>query len=172
MRQVRGVPFAVVCAIAVAGCAALAFAGAAAIMGGVPYRPERYAGGIDPVRAGLAAFMFLALVVFCLFVLADLAIWRRDRDRLTLATALMFAGLTISVASLLILIVTMPPVSRLAVPMPVRVMLYAGVGVSLVGFLPALAGGLGAAIRRRDAGFLVVLLVFVALLAVRALTGP
>jgi hypothetical protein len=171
LNRIDRVPFWLVCGIAVVGCLALAFVAVAAIAD-APYRAERYAGRIDPVRAGMFGFFLAAITVFVLFVVADIVAWRRTADSARLATALLMGGLAISSVALAILIVSMPPVSRLTIPEPLRIMLFAGVGVSLAGFIPAAASGFVAAVRRRDVGFLVAVWVVLLLLLVRAIAGP
>jgi len=167
MNRIARRPFAAVCGLAIAGCLSLAF-GVIAIAGELPYRPERYAGAFDPMRAGLAGMFAAGVLVFALFALADGAESRSRADRQAPSMALAWAGLTITSASFLILILTMPPVNEIDLPAPIGISFSVGVGLIVVGWIPSLGGAVGEAIRRRDRGLLVGLLVMVgALILVR-----
>jgi hypothetical protein len=141
---------AAICTLAVIACLALAVAGLAGMMDG-GYRPDAYAGRLDPVRIGLIVFASLGVIVFCLFVAIDLVRWRTTSDRGSLWLAVTMSGLAIVCASLVAFFVWAPPTAGpLTVPGPIVAGVYIGGALSVAGMVPAFGVALKAAIERRD----------------------
>jgi hypothetical protein len=171
MNRIARLPFAVVCELAVAGCLSLAL-GVIAIAGELPYRPARYAGGFDPMRAGLAGMFAAAVLVFALFALAEIAAWRSGARVGAPSSAFSWVGLAITSASFQALIVTMPPVNKIDLPAPIGIPFFIGVGFLGAGLIPAIGAALRDAIRRRDRGLLAALVMVGALIVLRIVTAP
>jgi hypothetical protein len=81
--------------------------------------------------------------------------------------AFSWVGLAITSASFLALIVTMPPVDEIDLPAPIGIPFFIGVGFLGAGLVPAFGAALRDAIRRRDRGLLVGLLIVGALIVLR-----
>jgi len=153
---------AVICALAVIACLALALAGVTAFVDG-GYRPDSYAGRFDPVRAGLVVFASLAGIVLLLFAAIDVWRWRSTADRWSLYLAITMSGLAVACASLAAFFVWAPATAGpLAVPGPIVAAFYIGGALSLAGLAPAIGAALVAAIDRRDRKVLVAGLLFAA----------
>jgi hypothetical protein len=134
MNRIARIPVWVICVLAVAGLACLAFALIGAVVDG-PYRPERFIDGIDPVRAGFAGMIVAVLAVFVLLALAGFVSRRMGIDRNGRDLTVFWIGATIAAASVLALIVSMPPVVRVSMPMEIRVPFFFGLGVAGLGLL-------------------------------------
>ena len=141
---------AAICTLAVIACLSLAVAGVAGIMDG-GYRPDAYAGRLDPVRTGLIVFALLGVVVFCLFVAIDLLRWRTTADWGSWWLAMSMSGLAIVCASLAALFIWAPPTAGPPdVPGAIVVGGYIGGALLVAGMVPAFVLAAKAAIERRD----------------------
>jgi hypothetical protein len=156
---------AAICTLAVIACVALAVAGVAGIMDG-GYRPDAYAGRLDPVRTGLIVFALLGVVVFCMFVAIDLLRWRTTSDWGSWWLAMSMSGLAIVCASLAAMFIWAPPTAGpLDVPGAIVAGFYIGCALLMVGMVPAFVLAAKVAIERRDRKVLVAGLLFAAAVA-------
>jgi hypothetical protein len=165
VKLISRIPIGMIGIIAVAGLLALALA-VFALLVDAPYRPERYVGGIDPLRAGLAGFLAAGVALFALFALAGLAGWRLSTDGKGLAAVVVWAGMAVAVAALLVMVVSMPPVRTFAVPTEIRIPLFVGLAMAVAGLIPSMYSGAAAAVRRRDLGLLAAVVVIAVLVAI------
>jgi hypothetical protein len=168
LRRFRRVPIWATCVIALA--VFLAFvAFMISLAANWPYRPERYAGGIDPIRVGLVVGMSAGALVFALLALSALAAWRAGAGIQSLGTALSAIGMLIASGSIIVLVASMPPVAKTAVPLPLRIPLFLGVGLMFAGQLPSVVSGTIAAAKRGERGVFVAILVLAAVILVSIL---
>jgi hypothetical protein len=161
-------PLWVVCGIAVLACVFLAIA-AVGLTAGWPYRAERFVGSFDPVRLGLAGFLGSDLLLLIVITLAGLIEWRSTRDRATLRLALTFGGFALATASMFAMLLSAPPTTTFVVPQPVAVGLFLGIGIVAIAMLPDMISAVSEAVRRRDRGLLIAMMVLAALIAVSIL---
>ena len=145
----------------VAGIAIVAAILESSAQGG--YHPERYVGRFDPVRAAVLVLVLPGPVVMALFAAIAIVRFRRRPGRAELADLVGSAGFLSATVGVAALFIWYPLVSgRLAVPPPIQWAIFLGAGLTIVGFLPALAAAVMAAIRRRDRAVLVGLAVIAA----------
>lgn len=145
-------------------CLALAFAAVAAIASG-GYYPERYAGGMDPIRAGL----LVAFGAFTLaFVLLARAVYVTSRTRPDVSPdgVVLAIGLAITAGALFALVAWMPAAAgSFVVPLPLRIALFFGPAIMILGLAHSVIRGRFAAATRLDrtlvAGVLLVAVVVV-----------
>jgi hypothetical protein len=161
VKQIGCIPVGIIRIIAGVGCLGLAVAAVGAIAN-APYRPERYIGGFDPVRAGIAGFLVAAVVLSTLVALAGFGTWRFEADRRALESAVLWAGLAIAADSLAALIVSLPPTSRIVLPIPIGLSLVVGIGLAILGSFPSLHSWAVATGRKRDLSLRVALVLLAA----------
>jgi len=148
-------------------CLGVVVAGIAAITSG-GYRPERYVGGIDPVRAGMIALFGAATAAFALVGGAGLAARWSGAASVSLDTIAFWTGLAIVGGASLLFIVSLPATSApVTVPIQITLLLYLGGGVLLVGMVRAAWPDTAAAVRRREPAFLLALALLAALVVMR-----
>jgi uncharacterized membrane protein len=150
-------------------CVFLAIA-AVGLTAGWPYRAERFVGSFDPVRLGLAGFLGSDLLLFIVITLAGLIEWRSTRDRATLRLALSFGGFAVATASMFTMLLSAPPTTTFAVPAPFAVGLFLGIGIVALAMLPDLVSAVAEAVRRRDRGLLIGVLILAAFIALSILS--
>jgi hypothetical protein len=148
-------------------CLALAVASVVGIASG-GYRPERYGGGFDPVRAAMIVSLAASAVGFALVARAGLAAVWSDKQPTSLSAVAFWTGLAVATLAILLIFASMPASSRpMVVPVPLRVLLFAGLGILAAGVIPPVVRGAAAAHRRRDRGLLVALLLLAVLVVLR-----
>jgi hypothetical protein len=143
-------------------CVALVFAAVVAIASG-GYQPERYAGSLDPIRSGL-------LVAFGGFTLAFVLLARaayltsRARPDASTDSVVLAIGLAVTAGALFALVAWMPAAAgSLAIPLPLRIAIFLGPAIMILGLAQSVTRGRFAAATRLDRGLAVgVLLIAVA----------
>ena len=140
-----------VCGIAGVGCAALAIAAVAILVGGPPYQPERYVGGLDPVRLGMAVFFICAGLFGFIVATAGTRSLLASRELSALSVLLFGAGFAVSGLAMLAVFIWMPPVSGpMAIPEPIGIVLFTGIGLVAAAFLLPVGYALVDAVTKRD----------------------
>ena len=136
------------------GCLALAFAAVVAVGSG-GYRPEESAGRLDPIRAGL-------LVAFGAFTLAFLLLARavyvtsRTRPDVSRDGVVLAIGLAITAGALFALVAWMPSAAgSFVVPLPLRIAIFVGPAIMILGLANSVMRGRFAAATRLDRGLAV-----------------
>lgn len=151
----------------VAGIAIVAAVLESSAQGG--YHPERYVGRFDPVRAAVFVLTLPGPVVMALFAALAIVRFRARPGRAELADLVASIGLLIATIGVAALFIWYPLTSGpLAIPPAILWAMYIGAALTMIGFLPALAVGVIAAIRRGDRTVLVGV-VFIAALIVIAI---
>jgi hypothetical protein len=147
-------------------CVGLAVAALAAIASG-GYHPEGYAGGVDPIRTGL-------LIAFGAFTLAFVVLARaayltsRARPDVSTDSVVLAIGLAITAGALFALVAWMPATAgSFALPLPLRIAIFLGPAILILGLARSVMRGRFAAATRLDRG----LVVGVLLLAVVVVFG-
>jgi hypothetical protein len=143
------------------GCLALALAAIVAIASG-GYDPERYAGGLDPIHTGL-------LVAFGAFTLAFVLLARaayltsRARPDVSTDSVVLAVGLAITAGALLALVAWMPgSAGSFVVPLPLRIVIFLGPAIMILGLARSVIRGRFAAATRLDRGLVVGVLLLAA----------
>jgi hypothetical protein len=151
-RRVDTIAMRVFCALMGIGCLALVFMASAAIASG-GYRPERYAGGFDPVRTGMLVSFCSMAAGFGLVAAAGITARWTNANSVSLGNIAFWGGLAIGAVATVVIVADSPASSApLVVPAPLRVMLWMGLGLTFGGML---VDGAADALRRRDPRFLV-----------------
>jgi hypothetical protein len=144
--------------------ACIAIGGGVAIASG-GYRPEAYAGGLDPIRTSVVLAFVLGTVGFGLPAGAALLQWLRAGERPTLTGLAFWAGLTILCASSLsVLSASTRPDGTLAAPDWSRAGVLLGLGLLAAGMVSAAASNVMEPARRRDWLYVALALVAAALI--------
>jgi hypothetical protein len=135
-------------------CLGLAIAAVVAIASG-GYDPERYAGGLDPIRTGL-------LVAFGAFTLAFVLLARaaylisRARPDVSADSVVLAIGLAITAGALFALVAWMPAsAGSFVLPLPLRIAIFLGPAVLILGLARSVIRGRFAAATRLDRGLVV-----------------
>jgi len=146
--------FWVVMGIALLG---LAFAAVVAIASG-GYQPERYAGGLDPIRTGL-------LVAFAAFTVAFVLLARaayltsRARPDVSTDSVVLAVGLAVTAGALFALVAWMPAsAGSFVLPLPLRIAIFLGPAILIFGLARSVIRGRFAAATRLDRGLVVAVL--------------
>jgi magnesium-transporting ATPase (P-type) len=151
------VAFGVICAMAGVGLIGIVVAAIAMVVWG-GYNPERYPGGIDLVRAGMVWFVLWATILVGAFAAAAVWAWLATRDRRAFADGLSWMGVLVAGVAMLALILVIPGPGRYAVPAPIAAVLFIGIGMFLAGAASMMLSGFIDAIKRRNWGVLIALL--------------
>jgi hypothetical protein len=162
----QSVAIRVFCALVGMGCVALVFASVASLAAG-GYRPERYAGGFDPVRAGMLVFFAACTAGFGLVAGGGVVARWSGPDRIPIGGIAFWAGLTIASGATLVILAGYPASSApFAVPVPLRVALFVGLGLMVAPMVTtAVENSIEAMGGRRGLGILVAVLGFAMLAA-------
>jgi hypothetical protein len=160
-RRADTIVMRVFCAFMGIGCLALVFTASAAIASG-GYRPERYAGGFDPVRAGMLVLFAACTAGFGLVAGGGVVARWSGPDRIAIGEIAFWAGLTIASGATLVILAGAPASSApFAVPVPLRVALFVGLGLMVAAMVPtAVENSIEAMGGRRGLGILVAVLGF------------
>lgn len=171
MRLIRRIPIGLVCVIAVAGCVAIV-AMVISLAANWPYLPEKFIGGIDPIRVGLALALLAGMLTVAVLGLLAFAEWRSGAGVDSLGAAVGALGLLIATGSVVVLLVTMPAVSNVVVPLPIRIPLFLGVGLLGASLLQSVVSGVAAAVKRGDRRLLVGLILLAGAVVISLLRRP
>ena len=140
------------------GCLALAFAAVVAIASG-GYHPEQYAGSLDPVRAGLLV-AFGAFTVAFVLLAGSTYVTSRARPDVSMDSVVLAVGLAITAGALFALVAWMPATAgSFAVPLPLRMAIFLGPAIMILGLAHSVIRGRSAAETRLDRGLVVGVLV-------------
>jgi len=135
------------------------------------YRPERYGGGFDPVRAGALLFFGAGAAGFALATAATLRLARSRPSVFRLSAVALTAGLTVMALTGLVLFASAPPSSApVVLPDSFRVMVFLGLGLVAAGMVPVVLDGVAAAVKRRDPNLLIALIALVLIVIIRFAT--
>jgi hypothetical protein len=141
--------FYLVCGIAIVGCAGLVISVIVVIAEG-GYYPERYVGGIDPVRAGIVAMLLAGICMFSLFLVGSIARLRRQRTLGSVADGLAWGGVLIAAAGFAGFFMVVPATSGpIALPPALAIATRVGIGLLVTGLVLGLIDNLLGWIRRR-----------------------
>ena len=171
MGLIRRIPFGLVCVMAVAGCLATV-AMVISLAANWPYQAEKFAGRIDPLRVWFAAALLAGMLTIGLLGLFAFAEWRSGAGIDSLGAAIGALGLFIATGSVAVLLVTMPPVSTVAMPLPLRIPLFLGVGLLGASLLQSVASGVVDAVKRGDRRIFVALILLAGIVAISLLRRP
>lgn len=148
------------------GATALAVALTLGIAAG-GYRPDRYAGGFDPIRAAMVVSFATFAAAFALAAGAGLGARISRQEDIPAANLVMAGGFALLGVVLATLFVSMPASSDpFAVPVPVRIGILLAVAMVAAGVLPQAVSGAVGAVQRRDRGFFVAIAVLAAVVAI------
>lgn len=149
------------------GCLGLGVAAVVSVVSG-GYRPERYEGGVDPVRAA-ALLSFGAMAAgFALAATTALQSFWSERRMAEVTVFAFLSGLTVLAAVGFLFFATVPDSSPPLVPRSsVQALAYLGLGLVAVGTVPALVEGAFGAVKRRDPTILIVLIALAMIVAIR-----
>ena len=107
------------------------------------YRPERYAGGLDPFRVGILILLVPGWVLAILFAANALESWRMDPLTASLVSVVGAIGFLLSASSLVALMLWWPAhATQVSLPEPMAITLVAGMGLVFIGLLPDMTSGL------------------------------
>lgn len=155
------------CALIGIACLGLAVAAVVAIASG-GYRPERYAGWFDPIRAGALLFFGAGAAGFALAAAATLRLARSRPSVFRLSGLALTAGLTVMALTGLALFASAPPsLAPVVLPDLFRVMVLLGLGLVAAGMVPVVLDGVAGALKRRDPNLLIALIALVLIVVIR-----
>jgi hypothetical protein len=133
MRTERS--FLLICAVAVAGCIGLAWSVVSLVADG-GWHPERYTGGVDPIRAGMVVLFIAGGVLFALYLVGAVVGWREQPGLGPVAAGLATGGMVIACAAIVVLLISMPPsAGPIAMPPAIAAAVRIGGGLAIVGFV-------------------------------------
>ena len=149
------------------GVIGLAVAAVASVVSG-GYRPERYAGGFDPIRAAALVSFGAMAAGFALAASIALRSFWSERRLFEITGPAFFSGLTVMAVAGFLVFATVPDPSPPLVPRStIQVLAYVGLGLAAAGLVPASLEGAASAVKRRDPTLLIVLIALVLIVVIR-----
>jgi xanthine/uracil permease len=148
-------------------CLGLGVAAVASVVSG-GYRPERYGGGFDPVRAA-ALLSFGAMTAgFALAATIALRSFWSERRVFEITGVAFLSGLTVLAVAGFLFFATVPESSPpLVTRSLIQVLAYVGLGLVAAGMVPGALEGAASAVKRRDPNLLIVLIALALIVVIR-----
>jgi hypothetical protein len=140
------------------GCVGLGVAAIISVVSG-GYRPERYEGGVDPVRAAALVSFGAMAAGFALAAATAVRSFWSDRKVAELAGIGFLSGLMVAAVAGFLFFATVPDSSPPLVPRSsIQVLAYLGLGLIAAGLIPGALDGAAGAVKRRDPNLLIALI--------------